>query len=301
MLMLATLLAPQCVNRVWRNAAECNNTSFTVLIKFVDVSKRRKPAAHFIGWGGGVQIHPLFDRPVSGFHLSIYLLHVNTPPHPPSISATTHRSGSPVSEFLSATLRGKQNKHFLEFLSRWTHHTAALGACFWHSHLFVITKKSDSFFSLRRPLPHRRSAVAVLNNCTRQQVLSSPADTFQSFLFFISEVLYFKKKESTQRSVASNCQHSEKNPVRSLIIMYTCALLSPWGEKTWAMVQENIPIYAHRLGEDSVGGRIFHPLTSKFYFEDVGLCPCIVFSFVCVYPQRTRWRANNSVRMQWIW
>lgn len=47
MLMLATLLAAQCVSCVWWNASECNNTSFSALIKFFDVSKRR--GAHFIG------------------------------------------------------------------------------------------------------------------------------------------------------------------------------------------------------------------------------------------------------------
>lgn len=134
MLMLATLLAAQCVSCVWWNASECNNTSFSALIKFFDVSKRRRPIS-----SGGTNTPSLRSASRRFLFIYLFIARQQSPP-PPPITVATHRSGSRVSDFLSATLRGEQNKRFLEFLSRWTNHAAALGARFWHSHLFVIAK-----------------------------------------------------------------------------------------------------------------------------------------------------------------
>lgn len=120
MLMFATLLAPQCVNCVWRNAPECNNTSFSALIKFFDVSKRRRP----ISSAGTNTLS--FRLPRRRFLFIIYLSHVNSHSAPPSPSPATDAKAKHLPSCLQ--LCGRHKVHFSGFLSRCTNHEAALGA-----------------------------------------------------------------------------------------------------------------------------------------------------------------------------
>lgn len=288
MLMLATLLAAQCVSCVWWNASECNNTSFSALIKFFDVSKRRGPIS-----SGGTN-H--FDRPAAGFCSFIYLLHVNSRPLLPP-------SPSPPTDLEAECLT------FCQLLCGANKTSASWSSC----HVGLITRRHSALaFGIHTYLSSQSSPVSSastgpsltdhqrspLNNCRRQQVLFSPDNVFQSF-FYLSRFVLLKREHSAFCCIQLSAL-TEKNSGRNLFdpfIMYTRV----HGEKkTSAIVQENIPIYRHRLKEDSVRRRIFHSFTSRFYFKDAGIYLCLIVFSVAVHTQRTRRHANNTVLMQWI-
>lgn len=189
MLMLATLLAPQCVNRVWWNAITPHSMRWLNFLTYLKGGGPRPISS------GGTNTPSLRSASRRFLCLFIYLLHVNSRPLlPPSPSPPTDLEAECLTFCQLLCGANKTSTSWsschVGLITRW-HSALTFGI---HTYLssqssliFRTTFRVSSASTGPSLTVHQRSP---LNNRRRQQVLFSPDDVFQTF-FFIGTDLCF--------------------------------------------------------------------------------------------------------------